>query len=155
VRVLVELARTHFSYQRFGEGRRCQRRATTRAPMCRICWRTARLGSHAPTPLFGRDGGHRDVQALTPLQSVVWSGASRPAPITVRIDRTNPSVCRKGNRKTGAAWRRSRSPHPRTAAARTSRGRRNSPAALASGASHSVTSPRRTSACCYAREFPP
>jgi hypothetical protein len=33
-------------------------------------------------------------------ESVVWSGASRPARITVRIDRTRPSVWRKGKRKT-------------------------------------------------------
>ena len=88
-------------------------------------------------------------------ESVVWSGASRPARMRARTDRKKPSVWRKGNLKI------SRSDNAVSIARSENRlcppGRPDGDgvhASVASAESHSVTSPRSTSARSYSRQFP-
>ena len=89
------------------------------------------------------------------LESVVWSGAARPACIKPKIDRKKPSVWRNGRRKTSrsvSAVSIARSEYFLGPPGRPDGAGLH--AAIASSESQSVTSPRWTSASSYAGQFP-
>ena len=85
----------------------------------------------------------------------MWSGAARSTPINDKTDRKKPSAWRKGTRKTRRSVNAvsiAQSENVFGAPGRPDGDGRH--ASVASAESHSVTSPRWTTACSYADQFP-